>query len=136
MMRWDARENSTTHATSAAAIAVALLLAAGCTTSSLDKARFQQGAAIETHPVRIVAVDGATVNEASTAMAPGLRKVTVQMPTAAGFKPGDTKTIELDVKACTQYWLVATRDARSAATDYDVKVDQEKRDYRCARAPG
>jgi predicted component of type VI protein secretion system len=126
MMRWDAK----------VATATAMLVLAGCTTSPLDKARFQQGPTIETHPVRIVAVDGAAVNETSSAMAPGLRKVTVLMPTAAGFKPGETKTIDLDVKACTQYWLVATRDTRTAATDYDVKVDQEKRDYRCARAPG
>jgi hypothetical protein len=129
MMRWDARMVRIATAT-------AMLVMAGCAASSLDKARFQQGASIETHPVRIVAVDGATVNETSTAMAAGLRKVTVQMPTAAGFKPGDTKTIDLDVKACTQYWLVATRDTRASASEYDVKVDQEKRDYRCARAPG
>ena len=125
MMRW----------TRVAPAAAAWILA-GCAGSAVEQARFQTGVGIETHPVTIVAVDGSAVAAASaTAMQPGLRKVTVQMPAAAGFKPGDTKTIDLEVKACTQYWLVATRDAR-AATDYEVKVDFEKRDHRCARAPG
>ncbi len=69
-------------------------------------------------------------------MAPGQRKVTVQMPAAAGFKAGETRTIDLEVKACTQYWLVATRDTRASAAGYDIKVDYEKRDHRCARTPG
>jgi hypothetical protein len=124
-------------ATSSAVAALALLLAA-CAASPVEQARFHSRAGIETHPVTIVAVDGAAVQAASAtsaSMAPGLRKVTVQMPAAAGFKPGETRTIDLDVKACTQYWLVAARDKRTGG-EYDVKVDHEKRDHRCARVPG
>ncbi len=114
-------------------VAAVVLLLAACT-SPQERARFQQ-VGIETYPVRIVAVDGAAVADISTPMAPGPRKVTVQMPAAAGFKTGEVRTLDLDVKPCTQYWLVATRDARSAS-DYELKVDYEKRDQRCVRAAG
>ncbi len=113
------------------AVMVSAVLA-GCAPTALERARFQQGTVIETYPVTIVSVDGAAVSSASTVMAPGPRKVTVQMPSAAGFKAGDVRTIDLEVKSCTRYWLVATRDSR-AATDYEVKVDYEKRDHNCAR---
>ncbi len=119
-------------------IVVSAALLAACASSAVEEARFQSRVGIETHPVTIVAVDGAAVQAAlanSATMAPGLRKVTVQMPASAGFKAGDTKTIDLEVKACTQYWLVATRDKR-AGSEYDVKVDHERRDHRCARTPG
>jgi HAMP domain-containing protein len=117
-----------------ALVAAAAVVLAGCAASPLERARFDsnKGGLIETYPVQIVSVDGLSVTAPSAILAPGLRKVTVQMPAAAGFKAGEVRTIDLEVKACTRYWLVATRDARVGG-DYDVKVDHEKRDHGCAR---
>jgi hypothetical protein len=113
---------------STAWLALLVAMMAGCADSARDAARFQRATAVTAFPVTIVAVDG--VPMAGTAMAPGLRKITVLMPRAAGFKDGEQRTIDLDVKACTKYWLVAMRDSRSADT-FDVKVDHEQRVYTC-----
>jgi hypothetical protein len=112
----------------AALVAVSAAMLVGCADSARDTARFQRATPVTAYPVTIVAVDG--VPMAGTAMAPGLRKITVLMPRAAGFKDGEQRTIDLDVKACTKYWLVALRDSHGADT-YDVKVDHEQRVYSC-----
>jgi hypothetical protein len=52
------------------------------------------------------------------------------MPRAAGFAENDRRTIDLEVKACTNYWLVASRDVRVSA-EYEIKVDHERRVYNC-----
>ncbi len=112
-----------------AAIVVALQVV-GCGSSPRDVARFQ-GTGVEAFAVSIVAVDGAPTTAAgASTMEPGMRKVTVAMPAAAGFKAGEQRTIDLDVKACTKYWLVATRDAR-VSQQYEIKVDHEQRVYTC-----
>ena len=111
-----------------------VLALAGCGSTARDVARFQ-GTAVEAFAVQIVAVDGTPVAGNGAPMEPGLRKVTVQMPAAAGFKVGDQRTIDLDVKACTKYWLVAQRDNR-VGPQFDVRVDHEQRVHSCARRVG
>ncbi len=103
---------------------------AGCA-GTADAPRFARAMATESFPVTIVAVDGLPTAAGAATMEPGLRKLTVQMPHVAGFREGEVRTFELDVKACTKYWLVAQRDARSTAS-YDVKVDHEQRIYNCS----
>ncbi len=108
---------------------VTALSLVGCAISAKDTARFQRPT-IDAFPVAIVAIDGAAVAGAAFAMQPGLRKVTVQMPAEAGFKTGEQRTIDLMVKACTKYWLVAMRDSR-VGDQFEVKVDHEQRVYPC-----
>ncbi len=112
------------------ATVLAALVVAGCASSARDVARFQ-GTGVEAFAVSIVAVDGAPMAAGASTLEPGMRKVTVAMPTAAGFKPGEQRTIDLDVKACTKYWLVAKRDAR-VSPQFEIKVDHEQRVYTCA----
>jgi hypothetical protein len=101
-----------------------------------EAARFENKPRVETFAVAIVAVDGAPVasTDPSAVLEPGPRRVTVQMPRAAGFKDGEQRTIDLDVKACTRYWLVASRVVGSAATD--VVVDHAQTVYSCAARAG
>jgi hypothetical protein len=125
--------NQTNHVRRAGAglVASVLLALAACGTTTADAPRFARAVASEAFPVTIVAVDGLPTASGAATMEPGLRKLTVQMPQVAGFREGDLRTIELDVKACTKYWLVAQRDAGGAAT-YDVKVEHEQRVYNCS----
>jgi hypothetical protein len=99
-----------------------------------EAARFENKPRVETYPVTIVAVDGATVTAATSAvLEPGKRRVTVQLPRAAGFKDGEHQTIDLDVRSCTRYWLVGSRTAGTEAMN--VVVDHSQVVHSClARA--
>jgi hypothetical protein len=116
----------------ASAMATAVVL--GACAIGPEAARFESKPRVETYPVTIVAVDGATVTASTSAvMEPGKRRVTVQLPRAAGFKEGEHQTIDLDVRACTRYWLVGSRAVGSSAMD--VVVDHSQVVHSClARA--
>lgn len=105
---------------------VALIAGLGACASGPDAARFERPM-LQTFPVDIVAVDGAPVAGAtSTLMEPGLRRVTVRLPRSLAVTDGEQRTIELAVKACTRYWLVASRDIKAPDAAVDVRVDHEQ----------
>lgn len=110
-------------------------LVAGCATGQ-DAARFEQRPTVQTFPVTIVAVDGApSSGSGASLLQPGLRKVTVQWSRPAGAAAPEQRTIDLDVKPCTRYWLVASRDAKAPDAALEVKVDHTQVDHAClARA--
>lgn len=110
---------------------VAALAIGGCgATAERDQARFGETRWIETHPVTIVEADGVKLEPGWTLLAPGARKLTVEMPQSAGFARGERRSFELNVKPCTRYWLVATRDARTPSP-YEIRVDHEQRVQAC-----
>lgn len=106
--------------------AMAVLGLLSACAASPDAARFERPM-LENFPVAIVAVDGVPVaNATSTLMEPGLRKVTVRMPPSLAASEGEQRVIDLAVKPCTRYWLVASRDMKAANAAVDVRVDHEQ----------
>jgi hypothetical protein len=63
-------------------------------------------------PVIVNRVDGESVMIRQPAVvAPGMRKVTLDVPPRKGFTIATQETFELDVKPCTRYYLAARLDS-------------------------
>ncbi len=110
-------------------VLAAVALLAGCASggyhySQLDGHRYFR-AAIDTHPVMIVRVDGSDTVLSPVPVEPGLRKVTVQGPPTATSRYGAERTIELSVAPCTRYYLVAVKENR-LLNDFTVKIDYQE----------
>jgi hypothetical protein len=105
----------------------ALAGAAGCTTtySQLDGYRWYR-APIDTHPVIVSKVDGrSTALSAPVQVEPGPHQVAVQTYPSPLDPLGTEKTIAIDVKPCTHYYLVAVKPNR-LQRDFDIRVDYEE----------
>ncbi|WP_295642866.1 hypothetical protein [uncultured Methylibium sp.] len=105
----------------------ATVLLAACATpyqyAQLDGRRYHV-TPIDTYPVLILDVDGRSVNSNPVQVDPGRRMVRVQAPPGgAGLR--ETRTVALDVRACTRYYLVAVKDNR-LASDFEVRVEHEE----------
>ena len=89
---------------------------------------------IDTYPVSINQVDGRSyIGSAPVMVDPGLRKIVVQgPPTVVNLE--EVRTIELDVKPCTRYYLVAVKTNR-LDNDFTVKVDYEEPVAGCTPPP-
>jgi hypothetical protein len=62
-------------------------------------------------PVIVNRVDGETVMTRTEAVvAPGVRKVTIDVPPRKGFKQATQQTFDLDAKPCTRYYVAARLD--------------------------
>jgi hypothetical protein len=116
----------TMRRTFAIALVASAAALAGCTTpySQLYGTRYYR-APIDTYPVTVVAVDGSHYLRQPVQVEPGTRRVTVQGPPTAAQRPAPEKTITLDVKPCTRYYLVAQKSNR-LTSDFDVKIDYEE----------
>ena len=102
-------------------------LLAGCATpytySQINGQRYYR-APIDTYPLLVLGVDGKDTPHSPVLLDPGLRSVRVQGPIGgAGY--GQTRTISLEVKPCTRYYLVAVKGNR-LASDFEVRVDHEE----------
>jgi hypothetical protein len=63
-------------------------------------------------PVIVNRVDGETVMTRTEAVvAPGMRKVTIDVPPRKGFKQATQQTFDLDAKPCTRYYVAARLDS-------------------------
>lgn len=80
---------------------------------------------IDTYPVSINQVDGRSfLGRMPVLVDPGVRNVVVQgPPTFVNLE--ETRTVSLDVKPCTRYYLVAVK-ANRLDNDFAVKVDFEE----------
>ena len=58
-------------------------------------------------PVIVNRVDGENAVDHRAVVAPGLRKVTVDLPARKGFHLATQHTFDLDVKACVRYHVAA-----------------------------
>jgi hypothetical protein len=56
---------------------------------------------------------------------PGVQKVVVQGPAAAGFQYGEQRTLTLDIKPCTRYWLEAKKQ-NVLSQDFEPRVNYEE----------
>lgn len=61
-------------------------------------------------PVLVSRVDGENVLNNLAVVAPGKRKVTLDLPPRQGFSIGTQQTLDLDAKACTRYYVMAKLD--------------------------
>ena len=91
-------------------------------------------------PVIVNRVDGVTVASGQPAVvAPGLRKVTVDVPPRGGFALATQHTFDLDVKACTRYHVAARLDSATTqawkpVVRYSEAIGECRRRFEVARA--
>ena len=68
-------------------------------------------------PVIVNRVDGETVMSRNEAVvAPGLRKVTIDLPARRGFTQATQHTFDLEAKPCTRYYVAAKLDSPTTQT--------------------
>jgi hypothetical protein len=80
---------------------------------------------LDTYPVSINEVDGRShLGNAPVLVDPGPRTVVVQGPPSF-VNLQETRTVALDVRPCTRYYLVAVKPSR-LENDFTVKVDFEE----------
>jgi hypothetical protein len=89
-------------------VAVVALSAAGCAAnfSYIDGNRFFK-AELNSHSVIVLDIDGESQARNPVMVEPGVRVIRVQGPAAPGFRFGQDRTLTLDVKPCTRYYLKA-----------------------------
>jgi hypothetical protein len=110
------------------AAAAAALFASGCaSTPSLSQLTGQRWlkAELNTYDVIIISVDGKHYIERPSApvmVDPGPRSIVVQGPPVVGFSRGEQRTLKLDVKPCTRYWLEAKKSS-ALAQDFEPRVN-------------
>ena len=126
-----------TATTTVLALAAAALLS-GCATSNYHFSQILGTryikTNIDTYPVNINEVDGSSyLGIIPVLVDPGMRNVVVQgPPTFVNLL--ETRTIALDVKPCTRYYLVAVKQNR-LDTDFTVRIDYEEPVSGCTPPP-
>lgn len=102
------------------------VLLAGCASSpysQISGSRYHR-APIDTYPVLILDVDGRSVSGNPVLVDPGRRVIRVQA--TPGFVDlRETRSLTLDVPACSRTYLVAVKHNR-LASDFEVKVDHQE----------
>jgi len=107
--------------------AATALAVAGCATptfSYIDGNRWFR-AEMNTYSVIVLDVDGVNYTRNPVMVDPGTRVIRVQGPPSPGFSYGETRTITLDVKPCTRYYLKAVKQ-NPLQQDFTPMVDYEE----------
>ena len=94
-------------------------------------------AELNTYDVIIISVDGTHYIERRdkpVIIEPGLHRIVVQAPPVTGFTYGEQRTLTLDVKPCTRYWLEA-RKPGPLSQDFEPRVNYQEPLAGC-RVPG
>ena len=81
-------------------------------------------------PVIVNRVDGENAMDHRAVVAPGLRKVTVDLPARKGFHLATQHTFDLEVKPCVRY-NVAARLKSTTTQDWTPVVRSEERIGEC-----
>ncbi len=107
-------------------VATVALAAAGCATnfSYIDGNRFFK-TELNTHSVIVLDVDGRSQVRNPVMVEPGVRVVRVQGPAAPGFRFGQDRTLTIDVKPCTRYYLKAVTP-NAISQEFTPMVDFEE----------
>lgn len=96
----------------------------GCATtpfSYIDGNRYFK-TELHSYSVIVLDVDGRSDTRNPVMIDPGRHVIRVQGPAASGFRYGETRTLTLDVKACTRYYLKAVKK-NSLEQDFEPQVD-------------
>ena len=109
-------------------MAVALFGLAGCATqqpfSYIDGNKWHR-AEMNSFSVLVLDIDGKSYLQHPVMVDPGPRVIRVQGPAAPGFRFGEDRTLALDVKPCTRYYLKAVKP-NSISQDFTPMVDYEE----------
>lgn len=81
-------------------------------------------------PVIVNRVDGENAMDHRAVVAPGLRKVTVDLPPRKGFHLATQQTFDLEVKPCVRYH-VAAKLANSTGQDWKPVIRSQERIGEC-----
>lgn len=110
-------------------IVALVALLAGCATVTDGTSQFTgqrwKKAELNTFDVMIISVDGKHYIERPgfpVLVEPGKRAIVVQGPPAAGFTYGEQRTLTLEVKPCTTYYLEAKK-ANALTQDFEPRVN-------------
>lgn len=112
-----------TKLASVAAVA-AIVLVSGCATtpfSYIDGNKYHK-TELNAYSVIVLDVDGKSDIRSPVMVDPGRRVIRVQAPAGGGFSFGETRTLTLDVKPCTRYYLKAVKK-NSVEQDFEPQVD-------------
>jgi hypothetical protein len=107
-------------------VAAVALAAAGCATnfSYIDGRRYFK-TDFNAHSVIVLDVDGKSEIQNPVMVDPGVRVIRVQGPAAPGFRFGQERTITIDVKPCTHYYLKAVTP-NSISPEFTAMIDFEE----------
>lgn len=107
-------------------VAAVALAAAGCATnfSYIDGNRYFKSE-LNSHSVIVLDVDGRSEVRNPVMVEPGVRVVRVQGPAAPGFRFGQDRTLTIDVKPCTRYYLKAVTP-NAISQEFTPMVDFEE----------
>lgn len=107
-------------------VAAVALAAAGCATnfSYIDGRRYFR-TDFNAHSVIVLDVDGKSEIQNPVMVDPGVRVIRVQGPAAPGFRFGQERTITIDVKPCTHYYLKAVTP-NSISAEFTPMIDFEE----------
>ena len=107
-------------------MAAVALAAAGCASnfSYIDGNRYFK-AEMNSHSVIVLDIDGRSYIQNPVMVEPGVRVIRVQGPAAPGFRFGEDRTITLDVKPCTRYYLKAVTP-NAISQEFTPMVDFEE----------
>ena len=107
-------------------VAAVALAAAGCATnfSYIDGRRYFR-TDFNAHSVIVLDVDGKSEIQNPVMVDPGMRVIRVQGPAAPGFRFGQERTITIDVKPCTHYYLKAVTP-NSISAEFTAMIDFEE----------
>ncbi len=83
-------------------------------------------------PVIVNRVDGENTLDNRAVVAPGKRKVTLDLPARKGFSLATQAELEIDAKPCTRYF-VAARLRTTTTQDWDPVVRHEEPIGECRR---
>lgn len=107
-------------------VAAVALAATGCATnfSYIDGKRYFR-TDFHAHSVIVLDIDGKSEIQNPVMVEPGVRVIRVQGPAAPGFRFGQDRTITIDVKPCTHYYLKAVRP-NSISAEFTPMIDFEE----------
>src|SRR5512137_797801 len=107
-------------------VAAVALAATGCASnfSYIDGNRYFR-TDFNAHSVIVLEVDGKSEIRNPVMVDPGVRVVRVQGPAAPGFRFGQDRTITIDVKPCTRYYLKAVTP-NSISAEFTPMIDFEE----------
>lgn len=102
----------------------AIAALAGCTTtpfSYIDGNKYHR-TELNAYSVIVLDVDGRSDLRNPVMVDPGRRVIRVQGPAGGGATFGETRTLTLDVKPCTRYYLKAVKK-NALEQDFEPQVD-------------
>jgi hypothetical protein len=102
----------------------ATALLAGCVAAPISEvtgARYHR-AEMNRSAAIILAVDGSSSTQRVIKVDPGLREIDLQAFPVGGFRQGEKRTMKLDVKPCTRYYVNVQRQT-SLSQDWEPVVD-------------